>query len=82
MSEEQTRRKEALDRVETHINQLMEHFDSVQIFCTKYSGGVTTSVNKGSGSWFTRYGQVGEWLEYEREKVRDQAQDDFKEQNQ
>ena len=55
---------ERLKIIESHCSQLMEHFDSVQIFATKYDGetGMTTNAEDGKGNWFSRIGQVTEWL--------------------
>lgn len=44
---------------------LGEHFDSVQIFCTRHEGGPdggTFSTSRGVGNFYARYGQVREWL--------------------
>lgn len=40
---------------------LAEHFDTVQIFCTKQRGKNTFTFDTGSGNWYARYGQVREW---------------------
>lgn len=47
--------------------QLMEHFDTVQIFVTKQCDGAdgTVNANWGCGNWFARYGQVNGWLIYQ-----------------
>lgn len=39
-------------------------FESVQIFCTKFKPGEgdTMSYCDGYGNWYSRYGQVTEWL--------------------
>lgn len=60
------------DLVQQHVNQLAEHFDSVQIFVTAYDGSHdrTRTVNLGAGNWFSRYGQVREWVIYEDEKIK------------
>ena len=33
-----------LELLERHTKQLMEHFDTVQIFCTKHDGGDTGTI--------------------------------------
>ncbi len=56
---------EDVKRVEQHANALAEHFDSVQIFVTRHEAGRkegTVNVNLGAGNWFTRFGQVKEWI--------------------
>ena len=57
--------------------RLMEHFDNVQIFVSKKANdGLTYSCCFGSGNWFARVGQVGEWLEIVREGARERARGD------
>lgn len=51
-------------RLQQHIDQLADHFDSVQIFATRHEAGEkegTINIQLGAGNWFTRYGQVREW---------------------
>jgi hypothetical protein len=63
--------EEAFEFVKKHVAQLGEHFDSVQVFCTKDEGEAgTASVDLGSGNWFARYGQVREWIEQKDERSR------------
>ena len=65
MSEDEKRQIELVQRATA---QLMEHFDSVQIFVTKNCGkGSTLSMKYGDGNWFSRYGQVRLWLMSEEE---------------
>ncbi len=48
-----------------NADQLSEHFDTVQIFATKYEpgdDGFALSITEARGSWFARYGQVREWV--------------------
>ncbi len=59
MSEKQ----EDLDMVKASCEKLGEHFDSVQIFATRYDGETgTVNVQWGSGNWFARKGQIADWL--------------------
>lgn len=54
-----------LKMVREAAERLGEHFDSVQILTTRHEPGTedgTVNVNYGVGNWFTRYGQVREWL--------------------
>lgn len=67
-----------LQRVRAHVNQLKEHFDSVQIFCTKPSlapDGGTVSINVGAGDFFARYGKAREWVLKEEHNFRAEAED-------
>lgn len=51
--------------IDRHIRELGEHFETVQIFCTRTQdgseGGGTHHISKGSGNWHARYGQVKMW---------------------
>lgn len=50
--------------VQKQVDALGEHFDTVQIFVTRYEShktGGTMNINLGTGNWFTRFGQVKEW---------------------
>lgn len=56
---------EDLVRVKAALTQLGEHFDSVQVFVTRHEAGVedgTMHIGIGAGNFFTRYGQVQQWL--------------------
>ena len=61
------------ERVKNAVAALAEHFDTVQIFATRYDGGEGNGTRRwqhGRGNWFARYGQVHEWLEREKETTR------------
>lgn len=65
--------------VKKAVAGLSEHFDSVQVFCTRYAGGEdggTMPVIEGYGNWFARFGQTTEWVEYSRESARIKARSD------
>jgi hypothetical protein len=69
-------RDEDLQRVQRHVDQLGEHFDTVQIFCTRHMPAEldgTVCVNRGAGNWQARFGQVNEWVIYETERIRECA---------
>lgn len=65
--------EEVMDRdkeiIQSHVAQLMEHFDTVQIFCTRHSEELegTVRVQWGGGNYYARYGQVNKWLIEEEE---------------
>lgn len=62
-----------LDRVKAACELLGEHFDSVQIFVTRHEPAVedgTINISWSAGNWFTRYGQVREWLIKADERTR------------
>lgn len=46
--------------------ELLRHFDTVQIFATRQDAqDGTMSIKVGLGNWFARYGQISLWLESE-----------------
>lgn len=61
--------------LDAHCAKLGEHFDTVHIFVTRHEGDrdQTRMVNRGSGTWFSRFGQIREWLIYEEERIRESA---------
>lgn len=65
-----------MEQVDRAIAQLMEHFDTVQIFVTRQETDGTVNCNQGSGNWFARRGQVEDWLvkrvEEAKESIRKQ----------
>lgn len=52
--------------VDNQVAVLMEHFDTVQIFCTRSDPdrGITTNIDGGNGNWFARRGQVRDWVRH------------------
>lgn len=69
--------------IEEHAAQLMEHFDTVQIFCTQYDSvsGKTTVLNTGAGNFFARLGQVNEWKAFQEEGAREDMRTQMKSQD-
>lgn len=53
--------QELLDKA---AQDLSEHVDSVQIFCTLHQGDatVTAAYDSGSGNIFARIGQIKDWV--------------------
>jgi len=77
MSEESKDRD--LELARKAVAALGEHFDSVQLFCTRHEPATengTTSVNTGIGNWFARYGQVKLWVANQEEREHFNARDD------
>ncbi len=63
-----------LEKVQAVIDQLGEHFDSVQIFTTRHDEGGeggTVNVALGSGNFYSRYGQCREWIVKQEERTRE-----------
>lgn len=71
-------RDQDMERVQACANQLMEHFDSVQIFVTRHeeveSQG-TVNINLGAGNYFTRSGHVREWIIKQDQQARQEIID-------
>lgn len=68
-----------VEMLRRHVEQLGEHFDSVQIFATRHEAEIedgTVSCNFGSGNWFARFGQVGEWLVKQDERSKQAVRDE------
>lgn len=57
---------------DSFASRLMEHADSVQIFITFHEGGkeITKSYEKGEGNFYTRYGQITEWIFLQEQHAR------------
>jgi len=49
-----------MKRLTDAIKTLRLHFDTVQIFCTRYNDttGVTQTMSNGDGDWYGRYGFI------------------------
>ena len=63
--------------VQQHLDQLIEHFDSVQIFATRGQGdGNTGYVHLGAGNFYANYGAVREWMIRQDEMARMDARED------
>lgn len=63
-----------MKRLDDAMAVLSEHFDTVQIFVTRYDGGAdkgTTRASKSCGNFFARYGQIRQWLIAEDEETRE-----------
>lgn len=76
----------AVKVLEQHVLLLSEHFDSVQIICTKHEfhGGdkemSSARIERGCGCFYSRLGAVKEWVlemdELTRERVRGGGSED------
>lgn len=62
--------------VEKAVQDLCEHFDSVQIYATSQTEKGALKFSWGAGNWFTRYGQVKEWIVREEERSRMEVHED------
>lgn len=62
-----------IEMLRKHLNELGEHFDSVQLFVTRHEPEIeqgTITLQMGIGNWFARYGQVTEWVIKKNESAR------------
>jgi hypothetical protein len=62
-----------LERVQIAVNGLAEHFDTIEVFCTRHEGGMvdgTVNIHWGAGNYFARYGQIKQWMVSEDEDTR------------
>ena len=59
----------------SHVAQLMEHFDSVEVVVTKYDSENerTYKGNRGGGNWYANYGACKEWVQEQEAKLRRHA---------
>ena len=66
---------EMKDVVQRSAAALAEHFDSVQIFVTRHDGGkeVSQSYETGRGNFYTRLGQISEWMAIQNQYQRNEA---------
>ena len=75
MDDEEEQESRDYSIVASHVAQLAEHFDTVQVFCTRTAEGVTFHMNHGSGNWFARYGHVKLWvMSDENRHIREDAE--------
>lgn len=75
--EAEQQRVEDIKQLDRALVLLSEHFDTVQVFCTRHRDDDvgTFSMQKGSGNWYARYGQVCEWITKHDEDARREARD-------
>ena len=65
-----------MDILQSHVNRLMEHFDSVQILVTRLKhDGSTMSGACGAGDVYARIGKTRDWLVREDERTRNEERD-------
>lgn len=74
--------EEEADRLEKAINVLSEHYDTVQIFCTRHEPSIadgTLSFTAGIGNFYARIGQVAFWMDEQSNRSMDQGQEAYEE---
>jgi hypothetical protein len=68
--------------VKKHTAQLMEHFDTVQIFVTKHEPNAgTINCQLGMGNWYARYGLIKAWCKREERRFELEIKEDDMERN-
>lgn len=68
--------KQDMEQVEKALATLAEHFDTVQIFCTRHEAAKrdgTLNLSMGRGNWFARFGHVQSWIETQKEGSRNEV---------
>lgn len=73
--DDEQEKKRLLELVDKHVNGLLEHFENVQIFVNFREGekDQTRSLERGGGNWYSRYGQVRDWVTFTEERTRRDA---------
>ena len=71
-------RDEAVKLLDEHVAKLTEHFENVQIFCSRVTDGgeLTFGLQRGAGNFYAREGQVREWLTEKDEQAREEGRGD------
>jgi len=72
-------RKKDVELVDAFVEKLGEHFDCVQIFCSRHMPAEldgTITINRGAGNWCARFGQVREWVVYQDARICEQGRSD------
>lgn len=61
------------------LDMLIEHFDNVQIFCSRSNpeGDGTDRIVQGRGNWYAREGQVRDWVVAAEEETREAARNNY-----
>lgn len=68
-----------IQKVKEAVAVLIEHFDAVQVFCTRDESGEldgTVNIVWGGGNWFARYGHVKHWIAQEERRAGIEVEDE------
>ena len=59
-------------KLDDQVSKLLEHFDSVRIFCTSHQGesSNTFSITRGGGNFYAQLGHVRDWLVEQDQRTR------------
>lgn len=66
-----------IERIEEAMDLLREHFDTVQVFCTRQDPDGTVNLKIGVGNWFARYGQIKDWVNRAEETAAIEARNNY-----
>lgn len=68
-----------VEMVKNKVLELAEHFDSVQIFATRFDADTkdTATIQIGTGNFTARFGQITEWCERILEQNRCKAREEY-----
>jgi len=62
--------QESLKIVGEHISSLMEHFESVQVLCSRHNPSIgTENVYLGAGNWFARQGMAHDFINQDKSRT-------------
>ena len=64
MKSSKPQNQKKMDLIDNQIKVLLNHFDTVQIFATKFRAEdqETDTFASGGGLWPARFGQIHEWM--------------------
>lgn len=64
--------------IDKHCDQLIEHFDSVVIFATRYfpKDGMASLLKRGRGNYYTQSGMVRSWIKRQDAEIHYEAKPD------
>lgn len=60
---------EVTQLIDSKVDQLMDHFDSVQILVSWPADNGTRSCYRGAGNWFARTGMARDFLERDEAEI-------------
>ena len=69
---EDQKRDAELARIRKHVDEMGEHWENVQVFCSRFEGDDTQILHLGKGNLHARVGQVAAWVIREEEKEREE----------
>ena len=74
----------ALKAMEEALAKLRDHFENVQIFCSRLDPDGSCDTQRlilGKGNMYARVGQVRDWLTMAEEQTREEAREKYREES-